>query len=350
MVQGHALQRASRRRFVRGAGVAALGLLAACGQPPWQARPPVRVPRVGFLTIGPDDSHSPPAPGSPLSYFRDGLIDHGYVENQNVVVEWRRTNRGEARLSELAAELAALPVDVLVTGGPGAAEAARDATSTVPVVFLAVGDPVGLGYVESVGRPDKNLTGVANSPVGSLVGKQLELLQATVPGLTRLGWLRDAALPSSAVPPSRTSALSTAAQALALELQFLDVRSPADFEGAFETAVRGQAHALFNTGTPLLGLHNSRIAELALAHHLPAMGQFGDFPRAGGLISYGVSLPAVFRRGAAYVDKILKGAKPADLPVEQPMTFDFAINLKTADALGLTIPRHVLLQATEIIQ
>jgi putative ABC transport system substrate-binding protein len=330
----------SRRRFVQGAGVAGLGLLAGCGRWPGQAAPPPSAPRIGWL-----GSTTRGGPTANRDAFWQGMQDLGYVEGQNLLLDTRFADGQAGRLPDLMAELLAIPVDVVVTTGVGTAEAAREATRTIPIVMVYPGDPVAAGVIASLARPGANVTGVAQL-LEQLGAKRLELLKEVIPGMTRLAVLQDRGL---AATPSRS--LQAAAQALGVELVTLDVREPSDLAAAFGSALQADADAVWLGGVRATSLEfQSRTVALAAQHRVPAMYGLKQYVEAGGLISYAASTTGAFRRAAAFVDKVLKGAKPADLPVEQPMTFEFAINLKTAQALGLTIPQHVLLQATEVIQ
>jgi putative ABC transport system substrate-binding protein len=344
----------SRRHFVQGAGALSLALLAACGQWPSRAQEQrtARLPRIGWLSPG----HSPSSgitvmATNPLDILRQGLGELGYVEGQNVLIVARSGEESSDLLAARAVELAQLPVDVIVAFGAPAPFAARQATQTVPIVMLGGSpDPVGYGLIASYARPGGNVTGLTALPAGALGGKYLELLKDVVPGLSKVARLFDASAGTFAGSSAeRTNA--SAAQSLGLQVHVLEVRDPPELEGALAAAHRAGAEALTVVGTPLLMGHARRIAEVALQHGWPTIGPWRPFTQAGFLMSYGAgALPTVARRAADYVDKILKGAKPADLPVEQPMRFDFVINLRTAEALGLTIPRHILLQATEVIQ
>jgi putative tryptophan/tyrosine transport system substrate-binding protein len=334
--------RYTRRQVVQGAGAVGLGLLAGCGRWPGQAQQPApKVPLIGWL-----GSTTRGGPSANRDAFWQGMQELGYVEGQNVLVETRFAEGQGARLPELAAELLALPVDVIVTTGVGTAEAARDATSTIPIVIVYPGNPVAAGMVASLARPGANVTGVAQL-LEQLGAKRLELLKETIPGLTRLAVLRDPHLPATPGPP-----LQAAAESLGVELVMLDVLDTSDLDAAFEAAARARADAVWLGGVRAATSleFQSRTVGLAAQHQMPAIYGFKQYVEAGGLMSYAASSTGAFRRAASFVDKVLKGAKPADLPVEQPMLFDFAINLKTAQALGLTIPQHVLLQATEVIQ
>jgi putative tryptophan/tyrosine transport system substrate-binding protein len=308
------------------------------------AQPAGKVYRIGRL-----------APGSPegfpfLEIFRQALHELGYIEGQNLVIEYRWAEGRDERLPDLAAELVRLPVDVLVpSGGSTAIRAAQQATRTIPIVMVGASDPVAQGFVASLARPGGNITGLSLlNP--ELVGKRLELLKETVPQSTRVAVLAN---PGSAPTQSATttSALTIAAQALGLHLQVVEVRRTEELDDAFASMTRAGADALLVQGEPRLldGLRR-RIVELAAQHRLPAMYTWRMYVDAGGLMSYGVSLREQYRRTAIYVDKILKGAKPAELPVEQPMKFELVINLKTAQALGLTMAPSVLFQADEVLQ
>jgi len=300
------------------------------------------VPTIGWLSVESAEPADEPAAVANLEAFRQGLAALGYVEGQNVILETRR-RQGEAGLREAAADLVRLPVDVIVTSANQATLAAKAATSTIPIVFASGGDPVGMGLVASLARPGGNITGLANlNP--ELSGKRLELLAQVVPGLRRVAVLWDPLSPASNVQD-----MEAATQALGLRLQLLEVRDIADYEAAFAAAGAEQADALI-TGGGFNVRNSARVISLAARWRLPAMYISSLAVRDGGLMAYGANLLDLRRRAATYVDKILKGTPPADLPVEQPMRFDLAINLQTAQALGLTIPEHVLLQTTEVIQ
>ena len=335
----------SRRRFVLGTGLASLGLVAGCGlsRLPWQA---AKVPRIAFLSAS-----SPSANLSRVEAFRQGLRDLGYVEGESVVMEYRYAEGELDRVRELAAELVRLKVDVIVTAAPAPTRAAKETTATIPIVMAYDIDPVGNGFVASLRHPGGNITGLSSLAPG-ISGKQLQLLKEIVPGLSRvavLGTLIAGVYAHLALDP-RSKEMELAAGALGVQLQYSDVRHPEDIEPAFGEARRGQADAAVVFASPILEAHRTRVADLAAQHRLPAIYHVSEFVQAGGLLCYGVSFSDLYRRTATYVDKILKGAKPADLPIEQPMRFDFVINLQTAQALGLTIPQHVLMQATEIMQ
>jgi putative tryptophan/tyrosine transport system substrate-binding protein len=334
------VSRFTRRQLVQGAGVA--GLLAGCGRLPWQTPAPTKVYRVGYL--GTD----PTAPEHEA--FREGLQEYGYVEGQNLAVEYRWADRAapseeRSASARFAAELVALPVDVIVAGGSTAGMGAREATSVVPIVLTRAADAVATGLVASLARPGANVTGLSSiTPL--LNAKNLELLHAMVPQLSRIALLRVDA-PAGGVFEEQAWA---AAQALGIDLLTFAVRNADDVEAALNGAVRWHTEALWADGSALVVSMRAKIVEVAAQHGVPVVAQPRAFVEVGGLMAYGASRIGMARRAAYYVDRILKGAKPADLPVEQPREFDFIINLKTAQTLGLTIPPHVLLQATEVIQ
>ncbi len=303
-----------------------------------------KVARIGMLLPG-----AAPPPGQPsplLDAFRGGLRDLGYVEGQNVVIEYRWSERREQRFSDLATELVRLNVAVIVTQGTPAVLAAKGASSTIPIVMTAVGDPVGAGIVASLARPGANITGLSLFDT-DLDSKRIELLKEAVPDLTRIAMLWSANDPGMTLAFSR---VEVAAQALGLSLQSLAVREPDDFPGAFQAAHARRAEALIVTAQPFTLRHRGQILDLVVKHRLPAMYTNRGFVDAGGLMAYAPSLSDQFRRAATYVDKILRGAKPADLPVEQPTKFEFVINMKTARVLGLTIPPSLLLRADQLVE
>jgi len=332
----------SRRQFVQGVGLAGLGLLAGCGRLPGQAQAPTagKIYRLGFL-----NGTNPAATAQILVIFRQALSELGYAEGQNLIIEYRWAEGNEARLAEPAVELARLPVDAFVVPSAGLARIAREASTTVPIILAGAGDLVAPGLAASYARPGGNITGVINLSQ-QLDGKRLQLLKEAVPSISRVAVFWNAA----GNGPYAADTWGRHAQAVGVELQPMELREPEEFAPAFETAVREGADALIIAPNPLAAAHRARIIELAARLHWSAMYQQRQFVDQGGLVAYDASLTDRWRRAAAYVDKILKGATPAGLPVEQPTTFDFVINLKTAQALGLTSPPHVLLQATEVIQ
>jgi putative tryptophan/tyrosine transport system substrate-binding protein len=309
-----------------------------------EAQPRTQIPRVGFLR----HLHQADEPQlGHLEEFRHGLRDLGYVEGQNLRLEVRWSEERLDHLAELAAELVRLPVDVLVVHGPPGVRAARDATSTIPIVMARMDDAVEHGFVASLAQPGGNITGISIQS-GESSPKSLELLKDALPNLARVAVLWDA---TGTAHQRRT--LEHAAPALGVHLQIVAVRSPAEFDSAFAAAHSAQAAGLMILGSPLMTYNIPRLAALAAQQRLPAIYTNRRFAEAGGLMTYGPkeSDPSWnFRRAAVFVDKILKGAKPADLPVERPMKFELVINLKTAEALGLTIPPTILFQADEVIR
>ena len=329
-----------RRRFlVAGLGLASLGLLSGCGALPIGPRRPARLPRVGYLGSGGGQERA--------EAFRLGLADHGYVEGQNIIVEWRDSEGRSDRLPGLTAELVSLPVDVLVADGDSATRPLKDATATIPIVMAMSPDPVEQGFVASLARPGGNVTGLTQNPGRGLMGKRLELLKAVVPGLARVGLLWN---PADEAQPGGYQEIEEAARALGLELRSLEVRDHGVLEAAFERASAERVDGLFVNASPVLTTSAPRLGELARRHRLPMAATQRVFVAAGGLLAYGADRPALYRRAAGYVDRILKGANPAEMPVEAAERFELVINLKTARELGLTIPESVLQQATEVIQ
>jgi putative tryptophan/tyrosine transport system substrate-binding protein len=324
-----------RRRFLLTSLAGAVAAPIAAG-----AQQVGKVPRIGVL-----GEKSPADPF--LAAFRQGLRELGYTEGQNIVVEYRYANGTVDRFPELAAELIRLKVDVLVVGGAAAARAAKAKTKTVPIVFALPGDPVGSGLVASLNRPGGNATGTSTL-LPELSRKQLELLKAAVPRVSRVTVLHNSA--GRPVAGLALDATREAARALAVELQVLEVRAPNELVSAFAAARAQHADALLALSDPVLGNKLAQLAELAAKHRLPAIYVRREFAEAGGLLAYGPSFLDNYRRAATYVDKILKGAKPADLPVEQPTKVELVINLKTAKALGLTIPPSLLARADQVIE
>jgi putative tryptophan/tyrosine transport system substrate-binding protein len=326
-----------RRTFLVGTGTA---LLAAPLASEAQAQQAGQVSRIGFLFYG------GAGPSPELDAFRQGLRDLGYIEGQNITIEYRFANGRVGRLPELAGELVRLNLDVIVTPGTPASMAAKKATSTVPIIFAGVADAVGTGLVASLARPGGNITGLT-SISAELGGKRLELLKAVVPKASRVTVLYNPADPSNVLVLKE---LQESARALGLALQPLAVRGPDEFEGAFAMMTRERVHALFGAAGVLTTEHRKPLVSLAAKSRIPAMWGERQFVEVGGLMSYAVNFYDEVRRAATYVNKVLKGAKPADLPVEQPTKFELVINLRTAKALGLAIPQPLLLRADEVIQ
>jgi putative ABC transport system substrate-binding protein len=330
----------SRRAFIAtlGGGLLTAPLEAA-------AQPASRVPRIGYLSF-----NLTAGDPRPREAFSQGLRELGYVEGKNLLIEYRDAQAKPDRFPALAAELAALNVDLILTGGGTlGAMAAKQATSTIPVVFGAVGDPVTEGLVSSFARPGGNVTGLAvNSP--ELASKSLELLKQMIPGLTRVALLHKPDATPSPVTAERVKTWDAAARALGMRLQVVEGRGPQDFNRAFSAIVRERAGALTVVSTPVFDAEPRRLVELAARNRLPAVYTFRPYVDTGGLMSYGPDIADLYRRAATYVDKILKGAKPGDLPVEQPIKFDLAVNLKTAKVLGLTIPASLLQRADQVIE
>jgi ABC-type uncharacterized transport system substrate-binding protein len=324
-----------RRAFITGIGGSILAApLAAEGQRS------SKIPRIGVLAVG----GGPPAV---IDAFLLGLRDLGWVDGQNVIIERRNADGREERLPALAAELIDLKVNViLAAGGPASLNAARDATKTIPIVMVASSrDPIGNGLIKSYARPGGNITGLVTAPE-ELTGKQLELLRDVRPGLSRVGILWDANTGRVRLE-NETAAV---AQAVGIELRLFEVRGPTDFAAAVAAATKERVGGLLFAGSPMFVRNRTQIAALFTEHRLPAISVWDSFTEAGVLMAYGPSLPDLFHRAAGYVDKILRGANPGDIPVERPTKFTLVINLKTAKALGLTIPQSVLLRADQVIE
>ena len=305
-----------------------------------QAQQPTKVPRIGRLGGG-------PLSASGIEVFRQALRELGYVEGKNIVIELRSAEENFDRLPALAAELVRLKVDVIVTTSPTGTRAAKEATATIPIVMTNDSDPVGNGFVGSLARPGGNITGLSTL-APELSGKRLELLKEIVPRLSRVAVFGTSRSPDNA---QTLREVETGAEAFKVKLQYLDVLGPKDIETAFRAADKGRAEAiLMMVGRAIAGGHRTEIADLAVKSRLPAIYNRRADVEGGGLMSYGVYLPELDRRVANYVDKILKGAKPADLPVEQPRKFEFIINVKTAKQIGLTIPPNVLARADRVIK
>jgi putative ABC transport system substrate-binding protein len=300
-----------------------------------------KVPRIGFLSATSSSIIS-----ARIEAFRQGLRDLGYIEAKNIVVEYRYAEGKLEHLSELAAELVRLKVDVIVTAGPTVTRPVKKTTVTIPIVMAFDDDPVGSGFAVSLARPGGNITGLS-SQAPEISGKQLELLKEILPKFSRVAVLGSSTRAGTAQSIKETE---LAAGAFGLKLQYLDVLSPKDIETAFREARKGLAEAVIVLQSAVVNAHRKQIADLAITNRLPAIYNVPEFVDAGGLMTYGVSMTDLHRRAATYVDKILKGRKPADLPVEQPTKFELIINLKTAKQIGLTIPPNVLARADRVIR
>jgi putative ABC transport system substrate-binding protein len=320
-------------------GNVALGavLFALCL--PAEAQQRTKIPRIGYLgSVSKSDR---------TETFRQGLRELGYVEGKNIFIEWRHHERNIDRLPALATELVRLKVEIIITAGAPAARAAKGATTTIPIVMTQIGDPVASGFVASLAHPGGNITGLSTL-APELNGKRLEILKEVIPGLSRVGIFGTSTSPDNA--PSLKE-VELAAKALKLELRYFDILSPKDFESAFRAATKDRAQgALMMVLGTFSSSHRKEIVDLAVKSRLPVIYTGPAMVEAGGLMTYGVDNTHLDRRAAMYVDKILKGAKPADLPVEQPKKFEFVVNLKTAKQMGLTIPPNVLVRADRVIR
>jgi putative tryptophan/tyrosine transport system substrate-binding protein len=307
-----------------------------------EAQQPKKIARIAYVSAS---SHSPMS--TRTEAFRHGLRDLGYVEGKNIVIEWRYAEGKTDRVPALLADLVRLKVDVIVTGGSGVTRHAKETAVTIPIVMAQDFDPVSNGFVASLARPGGNITGLATLRP-ELSGKQLELLQEIVPKLSRVAFFGTSTNPGNAQALRETE---LAAAPFGVKLQYVDVLSPTDIEAGFRSAVKGNVDAIImQTQGAVTNSRRQQVAELAVKSRLPAIYYAPQYIEAGGLMSYGVSLPDLDRRAATYVDKILKGSKPADLPVEQPTKFELIINLKTAKQIGLTIPPNVLARADRVIR
>jgi putative tryptophan/tyrosine transport system substrate-binding protein len=306
-----------------------------------EAQQPGKVPQIGYLS-----STSPSAGSFRIEAFRQGLRELGYIEGKNLAIEWRFAEGKLDRLPELAAELVRLKVDIIVSASPPVTGAVKDATVTIPIVMAHDPDPVGNSFVASLARPGGNITGLA-SFAPELSGKRLELLKEIIPRLARVAVLGYSTEPGF---PQVLREIELAAAALKVQFQYLDVLAPKDIETELQAAAKGRADAILVMNSPIFIAHRKQVADLAVRNRLPAIYYSTEFVEEGGLMSYGVSFTDLYRRAPTYVDKILKGRNPADLPVEQPKKFEFVINLKTAKQIGLTIPPNVLARADKVIK
>jgi putative tryptophan/tyrosine transport system substrate-binding protein len=323
-----------RRKFIALVGGATAWPLAA------RAQQPAKLSTIGFLGPGTPSSH-----GRLVAAFVQRLRELGWTEGRTIAIEVRWAEGRSERAAEIAAEFVGLKVDVIVTGGTAVITAAKQATSVIPIVFAAAGDPIGTGLVASLARPGGNATGLSLQAT-DLAAKRLELLREIVPGLRRLAILANVGAPIAVLEMREVQG---AALTLGLEVALIEIRRAEDIGPAFE-ALKGRPEALYVANEPLVVIHRVRINTLALSARLPTMYIMRDFVEAGGLMSYGANFPDLYRRAGDFVDKILRGAKPADIPVEQPTKFDLVINLTTAEALGLTIPPSLLVRADEVIE
>jgi len=300
-----------------------------------------RIPRIGYL-----NASSATSAASRVEAFRRGLRELGYVEGKNIVVEYRFAEGRLERLRPLTAEILRLNVDVIVSGGPTVTRPLKQATSTIPIIMGFDDDPVGAGFVASLARPGGNITGLSTL-APEISGKQLEILTEIVPKLSRVAVFGNSVRSGTSLSLKE---MELAAAAFKIQIQTLDIQEPRDIESAFGAATAGNAQAIVVLGSPAVNLRRVQIAELAVKHRIPVVYAQPEFLDAGGLIYYGASFADIFQRAATFVDKILKGAKPAELPVEQPVKFEFIVNLKSAKQIGLTIPPNVLVRADRVIK
>jgi len=318
-----------RREFITLVASAAAWPLTA------RAQQRTKIPRIGILDDAPV-----------WDYFRQELHNLGYVEGQNIVIEYRTAQGEQEQLAQAAKELAAIPVDIIVEFGSTGARAAQKATTTIPIVMIGIGDAVRAGFVASLARPGGNMTG--NTILGpDLIPKRMQILKEIVPSVSRVAFLWN---PDNASNVVARDELQAAVPKLGMTLILVEVRSTSEFDAAFDAMLREHPDALLMTNDPFHQLHIKRIIAFVAENRIPSMFQIRENVLAGGLMSYGASLPDLFRRGASYAHKILQGTRPADLPVEQPTKFEWVINVKTAKALGLTIPESFLLRADEVIE
>jgi putative tryptophan/tyrosine transport system substrate-binding protein len=322
-------------------GIAALVFTLAMSGAVALAQQPKQLPRIGYLA-----ANFPSTNAARIEAFRQGLRDLGYVEGKSIVIEWRYAEGKPDRLPALAAELVHLKVDTIVTGGRSATRAAKEATSTIPIVMTQDSDPVANGFVASLARPGGNITGLSTL-APELSGKQLELMKEIIPKLSRVAVFGSSTSPGNA---QSLREVELAARAFKVQLQYLDVLDPKDIETTFRAASNGRADGVLVLNSPVFTSRQTQVVDLAVKSRLPAIYGRSEFVIDGGLMSYGASQNDLDRRAATYVDKLLKGTKPADLPVEQPKKFELVINLKTAKQIGLTIPPNVLARADKVIK
>jgi putative tryptophan/tyrosine transport system substrate-binding protein len=325
-------------KYPKWLGLLIIALLLVVGAAA-SAQLPKKVPRIGFLSPTTDDSR--------VEAFRQGLRELGYIEGQNITIEYRWADGKFDKLPDLALELVRLKVDVVVAVVTQASLAAKKATGTIPIVMIGVSDPVGSGLVSSLARPGANITG-NSSMTAEVVGKQLELLKETFPKISQIAALWNPANPIFQAIQRKES--EDAARALGIRLQLMEARVPDEIDSAFAAVAKKHMRALLVLNDPVFTAHRKRIADLSAKHRLAVVSGTLEYPEVGGLMAYGPSFPDMYRRAAIYVDKILKGTKPAELPVEQPTKFELVINLKTAKQIGLTIPPNVLAKADRVIR
>jgi ABC-type uncharacterized transport system substrate-binding protein len=326
------MNRLQRRDFITLMGGAAAGWPLAV-----RAQQGKKIPRIGVLW---------PNPPAMFDFMRQGLKDFGYIEGQNIAFEFRWAEGKLDQLPEMAAELVRLQVDIIVTLAPQATLAAKQATQTIPIVFVAMGDPVASGVVASLARPDANVTGTTRM-IAEMSAKHVELLKEAVPSLSILAVLWN---PTNSSHAPALQAVEAAARSLSLPIQPLQVRAVAELDGTFDAIVREKADGILFIADPIFFIQLRRMADFVASSRLPAIANFTEFPKLGGLMGYAPSLPDEFRHAAGHIDKILKGAKPADLPVEQPTRFQLVINLRAAKTLGLDVPPMLLARADEVIE
>jgi len=306
-----------------------------------QAQQPGKIPRIGYLSAS-----SATSAASRVEAFRQGLRELGYVEGKNIVVEYRFANGDLDRLKQLATELVQLDVDIIVSGGPTATRPAKEATSTIPIVMGFDDDPVGAGFVASLARPGGNITGLS-TPAAEISGKRLGILKEIFPRLSRVAVFGRSTRSGTSLSLQE---IELAAAAFKMQIQYLDIQKPKDIETGFAAASKARADAIVVLGSPVLNLHRTQIVDLAVKNRMPGVYAQPEYIDAGGLMYYGANFTDIFQRAATYVDKILKGARPADLSVEQPKKFEFDVNLKAAKQIGLTIPPNVLARADRVIR
>jgi putative ABC transport system substrate-binding protein len=332
----------NRRRKLKWVGFVTLVTILVFSGVAVDAQQPAKIPRIGFIGASSSTTAAPY-----LEAFREGLRELHYVEGHNIAIEVRWAEGAAQRFPQLIAELVGLKIDVLLVSAAAGALAAKNANLATPVVFAAVTDPIGYGIIDSLARPGGNLTGVALAVGEGFSGKWVELLKETVPKVAKVAVLRN---PSHPVAEVFLKEMKAAGRALHVGLQFYEALDPKQLDNALSRIDKEQARAVIVTPDPLFGTQRNRIREFVTRRHLPAIFPYKEFVDAGGLMSYGPSFSDSYRRAAAYVDKILKGVKPADLPVEQPMKFEFVVNLQAAKQIGITIPPSVLYRADRVIK